>query len=50
MLEKLLLAAIITFTLSIFTRLSAPASKNIGFDFPDKEVTSLTQTIGILEQ
>jgi len=51
MLEKLLLAAIITFTLSIFTGLSMPASKkNIGFDFRDNEVLSLTQFISIVEQ
>ncbi len=50
MLEKLLLAAIITLTLSIFTKLSVPTPKNIGFDFRDKEVTSLTQFISIVEQ
>jgi hypothetical protein len=50
MLEKLLLAAIITFTLSIFTGLTAPTSKKIGFDLGSEEVTSLTQFISIVEQ
>lgn len=50
LLEKLLLAAIITFTLSIFTELTAPASKKIGFDLDSEEVTSLTQFISIVEQ
>ncbi|MBD2500686.1 hypothetical protein [Anabaena azotica] len=50
MLEKLLLAAIITFTLSIFTKLSAPTSNNVGFDFGSKEVTTVTQFVSIVEQ
>lgn len=49
MLEKLLLAAIITCTLSIFTGLSAPASHKMGFDLGSKEVTSFTQFISIVE-
>ncbi|WP_171843426.1 hypothetical protein [Nostoc sp. NIES-3756] len=50
MLEKLLLAAIVTFTLSIFTGLSAPVPKKIGFDLQYQEVTSFTQFISIVEQ
>ncbi|BCL35647.1 hypothetical protein [Nostoc sp. MS1] len=50
MLEKLLLAAIITFTLSIFTRLSAPVPQKMGFEFKTPEVTSFTQPISIVEQ
>jgi hypothetical protein len=50
MLEKLLLAAIITITLSIFTKISEPSHRKIGFDFPSQEVTSFTHFISIVEQ